>query len=146
MSLELNWQLMLLVFVTFVLLILILNAWLYRPMLEFIQKRDALLGEDARGLEEQKEEVARLRLEADEVLRHARSEAKKIKDCATLEAQEIYEEKIGRLKIEIESRFLNARRELSQKRAEIHQELQERSYVFEERVRDKFLALGGCQQ
>lgn len=145
MSLELNSQLMLLVFVTFMLLILILNTWLYRPMLELIQKREALLGDDARGIEEQKKEIAQLKLEAEEVLRHARNEAKKIKDLATLEAQGVYEEKLNRSKTEIGNRFLNSQRELQERRAEIKQELQKNSAIFEEEVRSKFLSLGGCK-
>lgn len=145
MSLELNWQLMLLVFVTFMLLILILNTWLYRPILELIQKRDALLGEDAKGIEEQKNEVAQLRHEAEEVLRGAREEAKKIKELATLEAQGIYEEKLNRLKSEIGNRFLNSQKELEEKREMIKTQLQNNSHLFEEEVRNKFLSLGGCK-
>lgn len=145
MSLELNWQLMLLVFVTFMLLILILNTWLYRPMVELIQKRDALLGEDAKGIEEQKREVAELKLEAEEVLKHAREEAKKVKDLATLEAQGVYEEKLNRSKTELSNRFLSSQKELNSKREEIRQELQKNSKIFEEEIRNKFLSLGECR-
>lgn len=136
---------MLLVFITFMLLILILNTWLYRPMLELIQKRDALLGEDAKGIEEQKKEIAQLKYEAEAVLRHAREEAKKIKDLATLEAQGVYEEKLNRSKAEIGNRFLNSQKELKERREAIREELQKNSHLFEEEVRNKFLSLGGCK-
>lgn len=145
MSLELNWQLMLLVFVTFMLLILILNTWLYRPILQLIQKREALLGEDAKGIEEQKKEIAQLKLEAEEVLRHARAEAKKIKDLATLEAQGIFEEKLNRSKAEIGNRFLSSQKELEERRAEIRAELEKNASIFEGEVKGKFLSLGGCK-
>lgn len=145
MSLELNWQLMLLVFVTFMLLILILNTWLYRPILELIQRRDALLGEDAKGIEEQKKEIAQLKLEAEEVLRHARAEAKKIKDLATLEAQGVFEEKLNRSKSEISNRFVNSQKELDERRAQIREELAKNASIFEEEVKAKFLSLGGCK-
>lgn len=136
---------MLLVFVTFMLLILILNTWLYRPILELIQKREALLGEDAKGIEEQKKEIAQLRFEAEEVLRHARAEAKKIKDLATLEAQGTFEEKLNRSKAEIGNRFLSSQKELEERRAEIRAELAKNASIFEEEVRGKFLSLGGCK-
>lgn len=145
MSLELNWQLMLLVFVTFMLLILILNTWLYRPILQLIQKREALLGEDAKGIEEQKKEIAQLKLEAEEVLKHARAEAKKIKDLATLEAQGIFEEKLNRSKAEIGNRFLSSQKELEERRAEIRAELEKNASIFEGEVKGKFLSLGGCK-
>lgn len=136
---------MLLVFVTFMLLILILNTWLYRPMLELVAKREALLGADAKGVEEQKKEIEKLKNETEEVLREARAEAKKIKDLATLEAQGIYEEKLNRSKAEISNRFLNSENELKERRAEIREELQKNASVFEEEVREKFLSLGGCK-
>lgn len=145
MSLELNWQLMLLVFVTFMLLILILNIWLYRPMLELIQKRDSLLGENAREVEEQKREIAQLKCEAEEILRHARIEAKKIKDLATLEAQGIFEEKLNRSKAEIGNRFLSSQKELEERRAEIRTELEKNASIFGEEVKGKFLSLGGSK-
>lgn len=136
---------MLLVFVTFMLLILILNTWLYRPILQLIQKREALLGEDAKGIEEQKKEIAQLKLEAEEVLRHARAEAKKIKDLATLEAQGIFEEKLNRSKAEIGNRFLSSQKELEERRAEIRAELEKNTSIFEGEVKGKFLSLGGCK-
>lgn len=136
---------MLLVFVTFMLLILILNTWLYRPILQLIQKREALLGEDAKGIEEQKKEIAQLKLEAEEVLRHARAEAKKIKDLATLEAQGIFEEKLNRSKAEIGNRFLSSQKELEERRAEIRAELEKNASIFEGEVKGKFLSLGGCK-
>lgn len=145
MSLELNLQLMLLVFVTFMLLILILNTCLYRPILELLRKREALLGEDAKDLQEQRNEIAKLKVEAEKVLTEARDQAKKIKDLATLEAQGVYEEKLNRSKAEIGNRFLNAQRELDQKREQIKEELRKNAGVFEEEVRKKFLALGGCK-
>lgn len=145
MSLELNLQLMLLVFVTFMLLILILNTCLYRPILELLKKREALLGEDAKDLQEQRNEIAQLKVEAEKVLAEARDQAKKIKDLATLEAQGVYEEKLNRSKAEIGNRFLNAQRELDQKREQIKEELRKNAGVFEEEVRKKFLALGGCK-
>lgn len=134
---------MLLVFVTFMLLILILNTWLYRPILELIQRRDALLGEDAKGIEEQKKEIAQLKLEAQEVLGHARAEAKKIKDLATLEAQGVFEEKLNRSKSEISNRFVNSQRELEESREQIREELAKNASIFEEEVKGKFLSLGG---
>lgn len=136
---------MLLVFVTFMLLILILNTWLYRPILQLIQKREALLDEDAKGIEEQKKEIAQLKLEAEEVLRHARAEAKKIKDLATLEAQGIFEEKLNRSKAEIGNRFLSSQKELEERRAEIRAELEKNASIFEGEVKGKFLSLGGCK-
>lgn len=136
---------MLLVFVTFMLLILILNTWLYRPILQLIQKREALLGEDAKGIEEQKKEIAQLKFEAEEVLRHARAEAKKIKDLATLEAQGIFEEKLNRSKAEIGNRFLSSQKELEERRAEIRAELEKNASIFEGEVKGKFLSLGGCK-
>lgn len=145
MSLELNLQLMLLVFVTFMLLILILNTCLYRPILELLKKREALLGEDAKDLQEQRNEITQLKVEAEKVLAEARDQAKKIKDLATLEAQGVYEEKLNRSKAEIGNRFLNAQRELDQKREQIKEELRKNAGVFEEEVRKKFLALGGCK-
>lgn len=127
------------------LLILILNTCLYRPILELLKKREALLGEDAKDLQEQRNEITQLKVEAEKVLAEARDQAKKIKDLATLEAQGVYEEKLNRSKAEIGNRFLNAQRELDQKREQIKEELRKNAGVFEEEVRRKFLALGGCK-
>lgn len=127
------------------LLILILNTCLYRPILELLHRRESLLGEDAKDIQEQRDEIAQLRLEAEKVLGEARDQAKRIKDLATLEAQGVYEEKLNRSKAEIGNRFMNAQRELTQRREQIKEELSKNAGVFEAEVRKKFLALGGCE-
>ena len=142
MSLELNPFLMLLVFVTFFLLIFILNAWLYRPMLAFMQQRDRLLGENAQGVEEQKAEIKKLKAEIEEVLANAKIEAKAIKDQATSQAQALYDEKFEKTKYELDMRFSQALQELSEKRHIVKQELQQAQGILHAEVKAKFASLG----
>lgn len=142
MSLDLNPLLMLLVFITFLLLIFILNAWLFRPMLAFMQQRERLLGENARGIEEQKAEVERLEAEIEQVLMNAKNEAKQIKDLATAQAQALYDEKFGKTKAELEVRYQNSLNDLRERQALVRTELEKTQTSLNAEVKAKFASLG----
>lgn len=142
MSLELNPFLMLLVFIVFLLLIFILNTWLYRPMLDFMQHRDRLLGENASDIEEQREEIQRIKVEIEEVLSNAQAEAKQIKEQAVKQAQILYDEKFTRAKAEIDLRYANALEGLQEKRKLIRKYLEESQDQLHMEVKNKFNSLG----
>lgn len=133
---------MLLVFITFLLLIFILNAWLYRPMLAFIQQRECLLGENARGIEEQKAEIESLRAEIEQVLVEAKDEAKQIKDLAISQAQALYDEKFCKTKADLDARYQGLLNELKEKQMLIRSELGKTQSALNAEVKVKFASLG----
>ncbi|RDU68719.1 F0F1 ATP synthase subunit B' [Helicobacter cholecystus] len=145
MSLDLNPFLMLLVFVTFLLLIFILNIWLYRPMLAFMQQRERLLGENAQGIEEKKAEIQRLKAQIEQVLMEAKDEAKQIRDLATSQAQALYDEKFEKTKAELDLRYLTSLNELKEKQVVIRSELEKTQNALNTEVKVKFTSLGEIQ-
>ena len=111
MGISLNPQLMLLVFVLFILSIYVLNRWLYQPILNFMDARDAMIKNDLDNASGNEGEIVAIGGEIEGVLDTARKEATAIKEKAILEAKAKYDEAIESLKIEQEkdlARFLES--------------------------------------
>ena len=111
MGISLNPQLMLLVFVLFILSIYVLNRWLYQPILNFMDARDAMIKNDLDNASGNEGEIVAIGSEIEGVLDAARKEATAIKEKAILEAKAKYDKAIESLKVEQEkdlARFLES--------------------------------------
>ena len=111
MGISLNPQLMLLVFVLFILSIYVLNRWLYQPILNFMDARDAMIKNDLDNASGNEGEIVAIGGEIEGVLDAARKEATAIKEKAILEAKARYDSEIEALKAENEAdlaRFLES--------------------------------------
>lgn len=133
---------MLLVFVIFMALIFYLNFWLYRPILEQMQKRKSLLDEDGSTLVGLKAEVEEIKAKAQEVLLQARDQANKIREEAIKEAQSDYDERFNRARSEIENRFLASQKELRDNQAKFYAELELKVPVFTQAIQKRVDSLG----
>lgn len=107
MGISLNPQLMLLVFVLFILSIYLLNKWLYQPILSFMDARDAMIKNDLDNASGNEGEIEAIKGEIESILDSARKEATAIKEKAILEAKAEYDKKIEALKMENEKDLAN---------------------------------------
>ncbi len=111
MSLSVNPWLMLVVFAVFILSAYLLNKWLYKPLLTFIDNRNISIKSDLESVQNNSSEVAALDAEAARVLTQARSEANLIREKALESAKMISEQKVASKREELEKKkreFLNA--------------------------------------
>ncbi|WP_104743570.1 FoF1 ATP synthase subunit B' [Helicobacter cinaedi] len=130
MSITLNPYLMSLVFVTFILLIYLLNQWLFKPMMTFIDNRDASIERDLSSTQNHKGNIQRIDEEITQILSSARKEAAQILELATREAKATYEEKINAKKAENEKKLAESKQALQEQQTQLYAELLEQLPVF----------------
>ncbi|MGP1579522.1 MAG: FoF1 ATP synthase subunit B' [Wolinella sp.] len=104
MSLSVNPWLMLVVFTIFILSVYLLNKWLYKPLLTFIDNRNISIKSDLESIQNNGSEIAFLDAEAARVLTQARSEANLIREKAIQSAMAISEKKITTKHEELEKK------------------------------------------
>lgn len=108
MGISLNPQLMLLVFVLFIIAIYVLNKWLYQPILTFMDARDERIKNDLANIDGNDSQIAHIDGEIRIILDEARKEASAIKENALNVAKEDYATNIEQLKSQNDEN-LNAR-------------------------------------
>ncbi|WP_299546543.1 FoF1 ATP synthase subunit B' [uncultured Helicobacter sp.] len=96
---------MALVFVIFLILVYLLNRMLYKPLLGFMDARDASIKKDSEGIEGNTADIKALKKEADNILQKAREEAALIKSKAHDSAKQIAEIKISEKKNELAQKY-----------------------------------------
>ncbi|MCI5968771.1 F0F1 ATP synthase subunit B' [Helicobacter sp.] len=96
---------MALVFVVFLVLVYLLNRMLYKPLLVFMDTRDASIKKDSEGIESNTADIKALKKQADEILQKAREEAACIKSKAYDSAKQVAEMKISDKKNELAQKY-----------------------------------------
>lgn len=96
---------MALVFVVFLVLVYLLNRMLYKPLLDFMDTRDASIKRDSKGIEGNAADIEALKKEADNILQKAREEAALIKSKAYDNAKQAAEVKISDKKGELTQKY-----------------------------------------
>jgi len=71
----------------FLVTLILLNQWLFKPLLTFMEERDAKLAEELKNISSNTDEVKKYELEIASILDNAKNEANKIKKLATDEAK-----------------------------------------------------------
>lgn len=97
---------MALVFVVFLVLIYLLNRILYKPLLGFMDTRDASIKKDSEGIESNAADIKALKKEAENVLQEAREKAALIKQEAHERAKRAAEMKIAEKKDELAKKYV----------------------------------------
>lgn len=104
MSLSVNPLLMLLVLVIFLTSAYLLNRWLFKPLLTFMDNRSISIKSDLQNIQSNSSEVASLNAEADKVLSQAKAEANLIREKALESARAVAEQKISTKRDELEKK------------------------------------------
>ncbi|CAE09648.1 FoF1 ATP synthase subunit B' [Wolinella succinogenes] len=104
MSLSVNPLLMLLVLVIFLTSAYLLNRWLFKPLLTFMDNRSTSIKSDLQNIQSNSSEVASLNAEADKVLSQAKAEANLIREKALESARAVAEQKISTKRDELEKK------------------------------------------
>lgn len=98
MGINLNLELMLLVFILFILSIYLLNKWLYQPILNFMDARDNIIKNDLENANSNDDEIKSIQKEINDILNQAKNEAVIIREQALEKAKQEYEKQIEEIK------------------------------------------------
>lgn len=122
--------------VIFLALMLILNLMLYKPLLKFIDERNASIASDEQKVQESTAQMSNFDEELSEIRKATRTQIAEIKQKALSEAKSIAEEQIVAKKNELDTQMQGFLTELSKERADLEQELRLRLPMWQE-VLDK---------
>jgi len=107
----------------FIVTLILLNSWLFKPLLSFMDNREAKLQEDLKAASNNMEEVQKYEEEIASILEKAKAEASKIKkeaiEEAKAEAKKIVEDEMSK----IESAKVAFKQELETERVELQKVL-----------------------
>jgi F-type H+-transporting ATPase subunit b len=91
--------------VIFLIVMVLLNNWLYQPLLKFMDDRDSLIKNDLENAQKNGADVEDLEKEAESIIYNAKAEASKIREKAINDAKEQAEIKISQQKQELEKEY-----------------------------------------
>lgn len=123
MGISLNLELMLLVFFLFILCVILLNKWLYKPILEFMDSRDNMIKNDLENSSNNDSEIEAIQSEIDIILDNAKKEATLLKERAHAQAKLNYDKNIQEVKNLNEKDLANFMETIKKEKEELYQSL-----------------------
>ncbi len=123
MEISLSWELMLLVFFLFIICIFLLDTWLYKPILKFMDARDDMIKNDMENANSNDSNIEHIQNEIAHILEEAKKEAAFIKEQATTQAKSIYDNKIQELQSNNDKDFVAFTEQLQRDKEELKQSL-----------------------
>ena len=121
----------------FLVLLVLLNKILYRPLLDFMHSRDESIKKDLQSLDKNSDEVKSLHEEAQSIISKAKAEAAKIRQEAYEGAKEMAEKKLELKKSELEKSYAAFCEELKAQKVELKNGLLAQMPLFKEGVKVK---------
>ncbi len=103
--LDINLGLLLFVAVLFLALVYILDKLLYKPLLSFMDKRDAMIRKDLEASKEMGSEAEEALQEAHDTIAAAKAEAMKIREAEVAKAKEKAASLVASVQTEIEEQY-----------------------------------------
>ena len=107
--------------------LILLNQWLFKPLLSFMEQRDAKLENELKAVSNNKSEAQKYEEEIASILEKARNEAAKIKKQAADEAKSQASKLVESEVAKIESEKVAFNKELEAKKAELLSSLEANS-------------------
>ncbi|MCF6173614.1 MAG: FoF1 ATP synthase subunit B' [Campylobacteraceae bacterium] len=105
--------------VVFLVLIVILNKTLYKPLLDFMDNRDKSIAKDLEGAGKNSSDVLAYKQEAEKIILDAKNEANQIREAALTNAKEVASKKIEAKKSQLEEEYNRFAKELKIQRDEL---------------------------
>ncbi len=114
---------MLLTMLNFVLLVILLRAILFKPLLKYLDERTKTIAESLRLAEENKKRSRKIALDEEQIIREARTKANEIVDRAISAASDESRELIREAREKAQEIVDSTRNELTEESARIKREL-----------------------
>ncbi len=136
--LDINPLLLISTLVVFLILIAVLNSWLYRPLLAFMHKRDEDIKRDLSKVGSNDSEIRELLEKANSIVMNAKLEAAALREKVIADAKELAESRIEAKKAALANEYAEFERTLEEKREELKRELLVEVPVFKDALKLKF--------
>jgi F-type H+-transporting ATPase subunit b len=127
--------------VVFLILIAVLNSWLYRPLLSYMNKRDADLKRDLQQVGSNDDEVSVLIAKSEQTVMDAKLEAAALREKVIADAKELAQSKLEVKRAELANEYLEFEQTLAQERKELNNALLSQAPLFKEAIKAKFSQL-----
>ncbi|MBN2768756.1 MAG: F0F1 ATP synthase subunit B' [Campylobacterales bacterium] len=139
--LDIDRSLMLFVLVVFLLLIYLLNKIAYKPLVEFMDRRDSSIAKDLEASKNLSSNSDELYTQSNEVIGEAKNEAAAIRQKAIDEAKKIAQSKLEAKQNELESSYDKFLEELGKEQKELKNSILSQLPLFKELLKAKFSKL-----
>lgn len=136
--LDINPMLLGITMIVFLILIAVLNSWLYNPLFAFMDKRDADLQKDLDKVGNNDSEIAALTAEAEKIAMDARLEAASLREKIIADAKEVAEGKIEAERSKLAEEYAEFEKNLAQEGKQLKNALMSQMPLFKEAVKAKF--------
>lgn len=130
-------ELLLVTGVIFLVLMIILNKTLYKPLLGFMENREKSIKRDLDNAGKNNNEVVAFKKEAEGIILRAKTKANKLKESALMIAKDEALKQLENKKNELESQYSQFLRELETQKIELKNALQEQMPQFRANVKAK---------
>ncbi len=124
--------------IVFLILIAVLNSWLYNPLFAFMNKRDADIKKDLDEVGSNDNEISALTAEAEKIANDAKLGAAALREKVIADAKEIADSKIEAKRAELANEYLEFEKNLAQEREQLKNALLSQVPLFKEAVKAKF--------
>ncbi len=135
--LDINPVLLIATLVVFLLLIAVLNSWLYRPLVAFMQKREDDIKKDLSKAGSNDSEIKELLDKADNILMQAKLEAAALREKVIADAKELAASRIEAKKAALANEYAEFERSLETAREELKAQLTQEIPAYKEALKLK---------
>jgi len=139
--LDLHLPLMLFVLVLFLVLLVLLNNMLFKPLVKFMDDRDASIAKDLEAAKSFSGNTDELNVKADEIISNAKNEAATIRQKAIDDEKTLAASKVETKQNEIEKEYESFVAKLASEKENLKNELLSQMPLFKESLKAKFSKL-----
>ncbi len=124
--------------VVFLILIAVLNSWLYRPLFAYMEKRDADIKNDLNEAGSTDDDVAALQAEAQSIIDEAKRTVSELREKVIADARDLANSKIDAKRAELADKYSEFETSLNEEREQIKVALLSQIPLYKEAVKAKF--------
>ena len=139
--LDINGGLLVASAVIFLIVLIILNRWLYKPLIKFMDDRDKSIKKDLENVTKNSGDVDEFYKQADNIVSKAKAEAHAIREKAINESKKLAEAKISSKKEELEKSYNEFITSLEEEKVGLKNSLLSQVPLFKESLKAKFSQL-----
>ncbi len=136
--LDINPVLLVATLVVFLLLIAVLNSWLYRPLFAFMQKRDEDIQRDLSKVGSNDSEIKELLDKSNTILTNAKLEAVALREKVIADAKELADSRIEAKKAALANEYAEFEKSLEDAKEILKRELMAEVPAYKEALKLKF--------
>ncbi len=129
------------VFILFLISLFLLNKWLFKPLVTFMDNRESSIKNDLENVNSNAHEVEELKKEAQAIIYEAKKEANKIKERASQEAKAQSDAKLSAKKSELEKMLSEFMSNLEEEKVNLKNSLLSQMPLFKESLKAKLSQL-----